>query len=98
MPTTLEAGLRVSVTLVNEDEGYRFSETTDDVDYGRGDLYRRCVREYGRCTGAVYYDPVEGGWPKKIGWVFVKRVKYDDCAETFLQTAWVCVSEVTEEL
>ena len=42
-----------------------------------GKLYRFLQCEYGRCTGAVYHDI--DGQSIKIGWIFEKRRKFDDC-------------------
>lgn len=53
----------------------------------KGDLFRFCLQEYGRCVSKVYIDTPKG--PKAIGWVFQKRVKYTDCDETYLQEAWI---------
>ena len=61
---------------------------TDDP----GELYRSCLKGYGRCTGRVYVDLKSGG-SKAIGWVFLKRVKYDDCNETFLLETWITLHE-----
>lgn len=55
----------------------------------RASLFRACRQNYGRCTGKVYVDTPTG--PRAIGWVFVKREKYSDSDETFLQEAWVTV-------
>jgi len=52
-----------------------------------GKLYRSCLKEYGRCTGKIYIDTPDGA--KAIGWVFLKRAKYDDCNETFLLETWI---------
>lgn len=81
--------LRVSETFVNRTEGYsngdsgQYEPYTDDI----GRLFRDYQREYGRCTSKVYIDTPTG--PKAIGWVFEKRVKYDDCNEYFMQEVWV---------
>lgn len=85
------AGLYVQEEFINLDKGYSFGSTevyeayTDD----RGKLYRSMVKEYGRCTGKVYVDTVYGS--KEIGWVFVKRMQYEDCKDTYLREAWVTV-------
>jgi hypothetical protein len=60
---------------------------TDDL----GKLYRVLVKEHGRCTGRVYIDTKEG--TKAIGWVFIKRRKYDDSNETYLAETWVTLHE-----
>ena len=56
-----------------------------------GKLYRFLQCEYGRCTGAVYHDI--DGQSIKIGWVFEKRRKYDDCNETYLAETWVTLHD-----
>ncbi len=81
----------VTETFVNLTEGYRhetqapYEAYTDDY----GELYRVCVSEYGRCTGKVYRENKSGVY--SCGWVFVKRAKYEDCADTFLQETWICL-------
>lgn len=61
-----------------------------------GDLFRACQAEHGRCVSSVYREvPAEGdGSPsiERIGWVFEKRVPYDDAPdETLLLETWVTV-------
>lgn len=87
----------VSETLRNVTEGYIFGDSepqeafTDDA----GDLYRHCLKEFGRCTGHMYNDGVvdKDGVHAPIGWVFVKRVEYDDSDKTFLQEAWISLHD-----
>lgn len=43
---------------------------TDDI----GKLFKSLQREYGKCTGKVYQDPDA----RRIGWVFQKRMRYED--------------------
>jgi len=53
-----------------------------------GQLFKFLQKEYGRCVSRVYQDaPDRVADP--IGWVFQKRVKYQDCNETYLQEVWV---------
>ena len=59
---------------------------TDNV----GEFYRKCIQEYGRCTGKIYVGEDN---PKAIGWTFVKRRQYDDSNETFLQETWITLHE-----
>ena len=56
-----------------------------------GELYHAMQKEYGRCTSKVYIDTDKG--PRTIGWVFIKRQKYTDCNDTYLQETWVTVHE-----
>jgi len=98
------ANLWCKADYVDVTRGLRYGEDaacetfTDD----RGELYRHCVREFGRCTGKVYIDEKQpdGAYkPRAVGWCFVKRVEYDDAdraqlrgkARTFLREVWVTV-------
>ena len=72
---------------------------TDDI----GRLYRDLQSEYGRCTGHVYVDTTDGE-SVPVGWVFVKRVEYDDANRygfrgdrTYLREVWVSFGERDED-
>jgi len=82
------------------DKCYTFGECdwyepyTDD----RGELFRKYQREYGRCDSTIYkevrsavaFNPpvIRTYWG---GWHFVKRRKFEDCEDTYLQGTWVMV-------
>ena len=71
--------------IVYESEVYE--SAYEDV----GELFRACRREYGRCISKVYIDRNDGT-SQAIGWVFLKRVPYQDAPnETYLQEAWITV-------
>ena len=53
-------------------------------------LYKYGVRNYGRCISKCYIDDSQGK-PKQIGWVFIKRDKYEDTGETYLKETWLTV-------
>ena len=42
-----------------------------------GQLFKSLRREYGRCTSRVYQDAPDGT-ADPIGWVFEKKVEYED--------------------
>lgn len=95
------AQYEISVSLVNETKGHRFSDWQDEEvplkDSGLPDfgaIYHAYQREFGRCQSSVYVDT--DGPPKKIGWYFVKRAQYDGDSWTYLQGAWVTVRELVE--
>jgi hypothetical protein len=78
---------------------YRLGETewyesfTDD----RGELFRSCREEYGGCTGKIHVDIAMGDGTydtRDVGWVFEKRMKYEDCDETYLRQVWCEISPV----
>ena len=51
--------------------------------------------DYGRCISKVYVDAADGP-PTPVGWVFVKRAKYQDCDETYLHETWVTLLDRDE--
>jgi len=65
-----------------------FEPFTED----RGELFRAMQRENGRCIGFVYVDR-KGDEVQKVGWIFEKRRRYDDCNETYLSQTWVTLHE-----
>lgn len=61
------------------------------------DLFRSCAREFGRAR-AMWVDK-PGGGRHQVGWVFEKRVEYDDVSKTrpakertYLREVWIEVS------
>ncbi len=85
------SNLWVSEDYLNATEGHGIGESGvyESFTADKGELYRSCQRQYGRCTSKVYVD-AEGG-PQSIGWVFVKRERYEDTGANFLQETWVTV-------
>ncbi len=86
----MSGNILASEDYVNATEGHRTGDSggpyetfTDHV----GTLYRAFRKEYGRCVGSVHVT--QGGKDKRVGWIFHKRVKYDDCAETYLREVWI---------
>jgi hypothetical protein len=94
---------KILVTLTNEDEGYQFSDwaedlpewlTHDDGTPDMGAIYRAAQQDYGRCTSSVYVDRAEGP-PKRVGWFFLSRQRYEDTGEPYRRGAWVTIVEET---
>ena len=80
---------RTRNAIVGESEPYE--PYTDNT----GRLFRAYQREHGRCISKMYADgPTE---PIQVGWVFLKRQKYDDCNETYLSETWVTLYESYEK-
>lgn len=80
-------------SFIDATRGYVFSESDWYEPYtgNRGRLFLDCQREYGRCVSAVYRDR-PNGTPAVVGWVFQKRMDYDDArskADTYLREVWV---------
>ena len=66
------------------------SDVYESYTDSKGELFRSCLREWGRCRGKIYIDTPEQAKP--IGWVFESRLKYEDApGETYLRRVWVTV-------
>lgn len=78
-------------TAVNLDRGYRFGESGvyETNCETHGELFRAMRKEYGRCVGRVHV--YREGKTLDVGWIFLKRDRYDDSRETFLRETWVTV-------
>ena len=91
--------LKIRETWVNASEGYNCGDSDwyEPFTEDRGELFRACQREHGRCISNVYVDVPVAFYPpktKKVGWVFQKRAKYTDCENTYLQETWIELREV----
>jgi hypothetical protein len=95
--------LWIQEAYVNATEGYLYSETDvyETAHDDTGALFRALVGEYGRCIGKVHREYTDGRPEKHVtcGWVFVKRVEYEDTTDTYLRETWVTVfgPEMIEE-
>lgn len=81
-------------THVNVDKGYRYYEGQweEVLEDSLGGLFRRLQSDHGRCVSKQYQDSV-AGHPIQTGWVFEKRVGYDDRPrEKYTREVWVRVS------
>lgn len=81
------------ITISERDDGDRVilgeSGVYEAFTGDRGQLYRSCQSELGRCTGKVYVDRAEGP-PVAVGWVFVARRPFaDDPSISSLIETWV---------
>jgi hypothetical protein len=84
----------IEESYINATENYRIhdqvtpiKETYFDEDVTPGEIFRESQKEHGRCQSKVYIDTEDG--VAQIGWVFVKRLEYDDSPETYLQETWI---------
>jgi hypothetical protein len=91
--------LFVQEAWVNATKGWGVGESgVYETGYERdelGDLFRAIRRKYGRCVGRVYVD-LDDAPATPVGWVFVKRQRYEDVNETFLMETWVTVHEAPD--
>lgn len=92
------SNLYVQESYVNETKGYRFGDSewyetyTDNI----GRLFRDMQKEYGRCVSRMYVDKTDGR-VIPIGWVFQKRMEYEDSHDTYVREVWVQVSRTPVE-
>lgn len=83
----LDRKLEMRESYINQDEHCRFGESdwyepwTDD----RGEIFRDAQKEYGRCVSKVYRD-LPGGEVRAVGWVFEKKMRYEDARPIFQST------------
>lgn len=68
-----------------------FEAFTDDI----GTLFRDLQKEYGKAS-KMYRDLKDGG-AEQIGWVFSKKMKYDDTKEFYIRSVWVELSSTKPE-
>ena len=98
--------MQVFEAYINRTEGYRLGDHSYDVeteayfDPEVGEVFKYARSEYGRCTGKVYIDikPHHLGFginskpeTMHVGWVFEKRMQYEDSKETYLREVWVTI-------
>lgn len=87
--------LQYRETYVNETEGHSFGQSPWlDFEGTHGELFRACKREYGRATNM--YADLKDGRTIQTGWVFSKRMTYDDVDETYIREVWVEVRLVED--
>lgn len=89
--------LLAEIEYVNKTENHMVgNEDIFETRYDNpGDMYRHCLRFYGKCVSKVYID--KGDKTIAVGWVFHKRTKYEDSKETYLQETWVTLYEAMPE-
>ncbi len=84
--------MKIQISHINKDKGYIYSQYGEKLDrQDRRGLFRRLSREFGRCVSKVY---VGAGTP--VGWVFEKKVQYEDAKDsndTYIMETWVTISE-----
>ena len=88
----------VKEDFVNATKNQRFSDSPwYETRYeSPGDLYRSLQGEYGRCVSRIYRDPDA----RPVGWVFQKRMEYEDARRDwpadrrfYIREVWVEVSD-----
>jgi hypothetical protein len=88
--------------FINRTENYHIYSHVEDFRYTYfgdeptiGEIFRGMSKEYGRCSGKVYIDTADG--VRAIGWVFEKRVRYEDSKDTYLQEVWITLYDHHED-
>jgi hypothetical protein len=71
------------IAIVNRTRGHLICEGIEE-----DTSFAELQKEYGRCISKVYVDTPDGK-AKPVGWVFVKRQRYTDANEFYIQETWV---------
>ncbi len=84
----------VNETYVNKTTNTRYGESglyesfTDSLKK----LFQSFQKEYGGCASKMFIDSKSG--TKHIGWVFAKKMKYEDTGESYVREVWVEIKEL----
>lgn len=92
--------LVIKETFVNETRGHMIGESEwyEPFTDSRKRLFRECQRDYGRCVSAMYVALADGSG-KPVGWVFQRRMEYEDSGrygrkpEFYIREVWVELRE-----
>lgn len=101
MTDTPTATIYVSESHVNATEGSRMGEQEPyasyfDTSWFRRRILRDLMREHGRIVSKVYIDTPTG--TQAIGYVFVKRDRYEDTGDPFLHETWVTLHTAPDDV
>lgn len=85
--------IKIFETYVNETRGYQFGDSgwqeTCYTPANKGRLFLDLQREYGRCISKMYVDSLKENRTKQVGWVFQKKMQYEDSDDWYLREVWV---------
>ena len=87
----------ISESFVDATEGCRYGETDPYEPYWHDDtplskIFRILQREWGKCVSKVYIDRTDGEvW--HIGYVFQRKMRYEDTGEPYIREVWVTFHE-----
>lgn len=87
-----DATVYIQESFVDQTRGVRLWEDgpyetwTDDIKQ----LFCQAQREYGRCISKVYVDGSTVGDVRAVGWVFEKKLQYENSQDLYTQEVW-CV-------
>jgi hypothetical protein len=94
--------LEVREFYINKTKGYRFGESDwyESFTDSKAELFKSCQKDFGRCVSKMYIELKNGG-DREIGWVFEKRMQYDDARSNqpedyYIREVWIEVREVEE--
>lgn len=92
-------GLYMSEVHINRTENYHMGDeyAYETIFESTGEMFRSIVKDLGRCTGKCYIDEKDGK-RRQVGWVFLKRDKYEDTGESFLHETWVSVLDGPDKI
>ena len=92
---------QVKETHVNRSENYVIFDDKIDIEDSEietlNDLYKYGLEHYGKCTGKVYID-ISDQKAMHIGYIFLKKDKYEDTKESFLRETWLSIEHYKETI
>jgi len=90
--------MQIRITHIDRSRNCSYGEYVETIDAETaGEAFRELASEFGRCESKVYIDKADGG-ALHVGWVFAKRVPYDDSPrEFFTRETWASPVEVVPE-
>lgn len=90
--------MQIRITHVDRGRNCQYAEYVETIDAETaGEAFRVLMGDFGRCESKVYVDKADGS-VSAVGWVFVKRMPYDDSPrEFFTRETWASPVEVVPE-
>ena len=90
----------IKTTSINKDQNcvnYEDSmKIEDSIIDNLMDLYHFGIKEYGKCISKIYID--RNNTTCHIGYVFLKKIKYEDCNEYYLSETWLSLEHYIETI
>jgi len=91
---------QIATTCINKKGNYIVYDETIDIEdsviSNLKELYAFGLSEYGKCVNKVFID--RDNKQLQVGYCFEKKVKYEDCDETYIQETWLSIEHYIETI
>lgn len=88
---------------INQTRGHRLGNSAWFLPFtqDKKKLFKILKKEYGRCISKAYID-LPDETPQEVGWVFEKKMKYEDARSNnpedfYVREVWVVYREIKNE-